>query len=183
MSRVGRKPVTAPGNVKISVVDHVIKVEGPKGKLEFQHRPELKAEWSDDAKELSIEPAAGHEGSREARAFWGTTRAIVQNMVKGVTDGYEKKLEIVGVGWDAAVKGQKIDLKLGFANIVSVDIPQGVDVKAEKQIITINGTDKQAVGQLAATIRSKKPPEPYQGKGIKYTDERIVRKQGKQFGK
>ena len=183
MSRVGKKPVACPSGVKVSVADRVIKIEGPKGKAEFAFKPELEVAWDEDAKAVSVTAVAGKENDREAKALWGTTRSIVQNMVKGVTEGYEKKLEIVGVGWGAQVAGQTIKLTLGFANTVEVPIPTGVTVTAEKQIISVSGTDKQAVGQLAAVIRSKKPPEPYNGKGIKYTTEVISRKQGKQFGK
>lgn len=183
MSRVGKKPVACPSGVKVSVADRVIKVEGPKGKLEFTHSPELAVAWDEDAKAVSVAAAPGLENDRRAKALWGTTRSIVQNMIKGVTDGYEKKLEVVGVGWGAQVAGQAIKLTLGYANTVVVPIPTGINVTAEKQIIAVSGTDKQAVGQLAAVIRSKKPPEPYNGKGIKYTTEIISRKQGKQFGK
>ncbi len=108
---------------------------------------------------------------------------MISNMVKGVVDGYEKKLEIVGVGWGATVTGTKVQLKVGFANLIFVDIPMGVSVQVEKQIVPITGADKQAVGELAAKIRAKKKPEPYNGKGIKYHDEVIQRKQGKAFGK
>ncbi len=182
MSRVGKKSVSVPSGVKITISGRVISVEGPKGTLRFEHRPELVVTWDEGEKSVSVSLAAGFEESRQARAFWGTTRSLIQNMIEGVTKGYEKKLEVVGVGWNAQLQGQQVKLSVGFANPVMVDIPAGLSVTVEKQMVTVSGADKQAVGQLAAVMRSKRPPEPYNGKGVKYADEVIRRKSGKAFG-
>ncbi|RMH13898.1 MAG: 50S ribosomal protein L6 [Planctomycetota bacterium] len=182
MSRIGKKPVDVPAGVKVSLNGRTVRVEGPKGTLEFEHRPEVSVHWDEGEKSISVSIDESKAEDRLARALWGTTRAIIRNMVEGVTKGYEKKLEVVGVGWTAAVAGQNLKLNVGFADPVSVAIPSGVTVGVDKQIITVSGPDRQAVGQLAAMIRSKRPPEPYNGKGVKYVDEVIHRKQGKQFG-
>ena len=182
MSRVGKKPVTVPGGVKISLSGRCVNVEGPKGSLSFEHRPEVDVAWDEGAKQVSVTLPSERAGNRQARALWGTTRAVIQNMVIGVSEGYRKQLEIVGVGWGANIAGERLDVNVGFAAPVGVPIPRGVAVKVEKQLVTVEGADKQAVGQFAAQVRSVKKPEPYQGKGIKYAGEVIRRKQGKQFG-
>jgi len=182
MSRIGKKPVQVPGNVKISLSGATVTIEGPKGTLSFEHRPEVSVTWDEGEKSVTVSIDEKDMNNKPVRAYWGTTRAIIANMIKGVVDGYEKKLEVVGVGWTAAVQGQKLALKIGYANTVEVPIPTGVNVSVERQTITVNGTDKQAIGQFAAVVRSKRKPEPYNGKGIKYTDEVIKKKQGKQFG-
>lgn len=182
MSRIGKRPVEVPKNVKVSIRDRAVAVEGPKGKLEFVHRPEVRVTWDEDSRAIACTIDPSDAENRVARALWGTTRAILRNMVQGVCQGYEKKLEIVGVGWNAAVAGQRLQLNLGFATPVFVDIPAGLTVTANKQELTIQGADKQRVGEFAAVVRSKREPEPYNGKGIKYVDEVIKRKQGKQFG-
>ncbi len=182
MSRIGKKPVAVLAGVKVSFVGRTVHVEGPKGELEFEHRPEVKVSVDESAKAINVTIDESKADDRLAKALWGTTRAIFANMVVGVTKGYEKKLDVVGVGWNAAIAGKTLKLSVGFASPVVVDIPSGVNVSVEKQLITINGPDKQAVGQFAAKVRSKRPPEPYNGKGIKYADEVIQRKQGKQFG-
>ncbi len=180
MSRVGIKPIEIPSGVKITINGQSVSVEGPKGTLSRDFSPLINVGWSEDEK--SVVCSIKGEASREARALWGTTRALIQNMVTGVKDGYEKSLEVVGVGWGAQVTGQTLKLSVGYANAVMVDIPQGVDVTVEKQLVKITGADKHAVGQLAAMTRAVRKPEPYNGKGIKYADEVIKRKQGKQFG-
>jgi len=182
MSRIGKKPVEVPAGVKVSISGRTVTVEGPKGTLSFEHRPEVTVGWSEDEKSLVVGAPEGKVNDRVTKAYWGTTRALLANMVTGVKAGYEKKLEVVGVGWTANVAGPKLALKVGFANTVEVDIPAGVSVAVEKQMITVTGADKQAVGQFAATVRAKKKPEPYNGKGIKYTTEVIKKKQGKAFG-
>lgn len=182
MSRIGKKPVKIPAGVKVSVTGRTVNIEGPKGKLAFEHRPEVNVAWNESEKAINVSIDKSLMEQRLPRALWGTTRAILNTMVDGVTKGYEKKLDVVGVGWNAAVAGKSLKLSVGFASPVMVDIPQGVNVSVEKQLITINGPDKQAVGQFAAKVRAKRPPEPYNGKGIKYVDEVIQRKQGKQFG-
>lgn len=184
MSRIGRKPVEVPKNVKVAVSGRTVSVEGPKGTLTMEHRPEVQVRWDESEKKfhLGVDEGLAAE-NRAIGAYWGTTRALLGNMVEGVTKGYEKKLEVVGVGWSAAVQGKNLSLKIGFANRIEVAIPQGVSVSVEKQLITITGADKQQVGHFAATVRAKRKPEPYNGKGIKYSGEVIQRKQGKAFGK
>ena len=182
MSRIGKKPVSVPKGVKVGVSNGTVKVDGPKGSLSMCVRPEVGVEFDESAAEVRCTIPESSIEDRQCRAYWGMTRALIQNMVTGVTDGYEKSLEIVGVGWGAQVQGSQVKLQLGYAKPVLVDIPQGVTVTAEKQIVKITGADKQAVGQLAAAIRSTRKPEPYNGKGVKYTDEVIKRKQGKAFG-
>jgi len=182
MSRLGKKPITVPAGVTVAINGRNVTLSAGSKKLELHHRPEVVVKWNQDEKSLSVGLAPGHETNAEASKYWGTTRALLNNMVNGLTKGYEKSLEVVGVGYTAEVKGKKLDLKLGFANVISVEIPAGLEVKSEKNVITIKGADRQVVGQFAAVVRSKRPPEPYNGKGIKYTTETIKRKQGKAFG-
>ncbi|MFK7959963.1 MAG: 50S ribosomal protein L6 [Phycisphaerales bacterium] len=185
MSRIGKKPIEVPSAVKISLDPKAssITIEGPKGKLSYAYRPEVSVTWDESEKRVvcSIPEAATRTG--QMRAYWGTVRANIQNMIVGVTEGYEKKLEIIGVGWNAKLQGKKVQLNIGFCHPVDLFPPDGVNVAVDGQIVTINGHDKQAVGQFAANIRSKRPPEPYKGKGIRYVDEFVIRKQGKVFGK
>lgn len=184
MSRIGRKPIEVPKNVKVGVSGRTISIEGPKGTLKMEHRPEVGVKWDDAAKKIHVTVDADKVADdRALRAYWGTTRALLDNMVEGVTKGYEKKLEVVGVGWTAALQGKNLSLKVGFANRIEVPIPQGLTVAVDKQLVTITGADKQQVGHFAATVRAKRKPEPYNGKGIKYLEEVIQRKQGKAFGK
>lgn len=180
MSRIGKKAVSVPGSVKVSLADGNVSIDGPKGSLSISLRPEVSVEWDEGAREVRC--TVEDTNDRQSKAYWGMTRALIQNMVVGVTDGYEKSLEIVGVGWNAQVAGQNLKLQLGYASPVVLAIPAGVSVTAEKQSIKVAGPDKQAVGQFAAAVRSTRKPEPYNGKGVKYTDETIKRKQGKQFG-
>lgn len=183
MSRLGKKPVPVPSGVKVNINGQKVTVEGKKGTLSLDVRPEVQVSHDEDAKALNVVvDDALISKDRSNRAYWGTTRALLNNMMVGVTEGYEKKLEIVGVGWNGTLKGQNLALKVGYANIIEMPIPQGVDVQVEKQLITITGADKQAVGHFAASVRAKRKPEPYNGKGIKYADEVIQRKAGKAFG-
>lgn len=182
MSRIGKKPVEVPSGVKIAVNGRDVTVEGSGKKVSMTCRPEVKVVVDPSGKQVSVSIDESQLGSKEVRAFWGTTRALLQNMIVGVTKGYEKKLDVVGVGWSSIVKGKTLELKLGYASPVVVAIPDGLAVTVEKSIITIKGFDKQAVGQFAAAVRSKRKPEPYNGKGVKYLDETIRRKQGKVFG-
>ncbi|MCA9276725.1 MAG: 50S ribosomal protein L6 [Phycisphaerales bacterium] len=184
MSRIGKKPISVPGNVKVNLSSGSISVEGPKGTLSYNFRPEVDVAFDEGDKSITVsmdEKLIAEK--RSNNAYWGTTRALINNMIKGVTTGYERKLQVVGVGWTATVNGNKLALKVGYANIIEMPIPTGLTVTAEKQIITISGADKQAVGHFAASTRAKRKPEPYNGKGIKYLDEVIMRKQGKAFGK
>ncbi|MFG0245927.1 MAG: 50S ribosomal protein L6 [Phycisphaerales bacterium JB052] len=184
MSRIGKKPISVPGNVKVNLSANSITVEGPKGTLSYDFRPEVDVSYDESDKSISVSMDDSLiKAKRSNGAFWGTTRSLIDNMIKGVTDGYEKKLQVVGVGWTATVNGNKLALKVGYANTIEMPIPAGLNVTADKQIITVSGPDKQAVGHFAASTRAKRKPEPYNGKGIKYLDEVIARKQGKAFGK
>lgn len=181
MSRIGKKPVSVPKGVKISISDRTVKADGPKGSLSFTHRPEVRVAEEDGAIAVSVDES--RQGEKKVRALWGTTRALIDNMMVGVDKGYTKKLEIHGVGWTASVAGTNLKLNIGYANVIEMPIPTGVSVLVEKQAITIEGADKQAVGQFAAAARAKRPPEPYNGKGIRYATEIIRKKEGKSFGK
>jgi large subunit ribosomal protein L6 len=184
MSRIGKKPISVPGNVKVSLTETSISIEGPKGTLSYEYRPEVDVSFDEGDKSISVSMDQKLiDQKRSNNAYWGTTRALINNMIKGVTDGYERKLQVVGVGWTATVNGNKLALKVGYANVIEMPIPEGLNVTADKQIITVSGADKQAVGHFAASTRAKRKPEPYNGKGIKYLDEVIMRKQGKAFGK
>lgn len=182
MSRIARKPVMIPAGVKVAVnpAARTVNFEGPKGKLSMTYRPEVGVKLEGANVEVTMDPAIVELGSN--RAFWGTTRALIATAVEGVLKGYEKKLEIVGVGWGAKVQGKKLVLTVGFANTLDVAIPEGVKVEVVQMMITVSGPDKQAVGEFASKCRAKRKPEPYNGKGIKYTTEVIQRKQGKAFG-
>jgi large subunit ribosomal protein L6 len=181
MSRIGRKPVPVPANVKVSIVDRTIEVEGPKGKLSFSHRPEIGLKYDESTRQLQVDR---QDDERLSRSLHGLTRSLVANMVQGVTTGYTRKLEIVGVGYQAQIKkANTIALQVGYANQIVLEAPPGVSVTvADPTHITISGPDKQAVGQFAAVIRKVRPPEPYKGKGIRYEGEAVRRKAGKAFG-
>ena len=184
MSRIGKKPISVPANVKIKVdgASRRVDVEGPKGKLSYQHRPEVSVDWDEGSKEIACSIPESQMAISQSRAYWGTDRANIQCMITGVTEGYMKKLEIVGVGWNAKPQGKTLQLNVGYCHPVDMTPPDNVEFKVEGPIITITGPNKRDVGQFAAEIRSKRPPEPYNGKGIKYIDEIIIRKQGKVFG-
>jgi large subunit ribosomal protein L6 len=182
MSRIGRKVISVPGNVKVALKGQDVTVTGPKGALTVNVHPDVKVAWNESEKSIQCSIDESHSEDALVRALWGTNRALIQNAIVGVQNGYEKALEVVGVGWTAAVSGPKLKLVVGFANPIMVDIPKGLTVKVDKQIITVSGADKQMVGQFAAQTRAMRKPEPYNGKGIKYTTETIKRKQGKQFG-
>jgi large subunit ribosomal protein L6 len=175
MSRIGKKPVAIPDGVKVSVADRTVAVEGPKGKLQWQHRPEVHV--TVEGKSVSV----GRNGDeRLARALHGLTRAMVANMIVGVKDGYEQRLEIIGVGYLAAVQGKVLQLRVGLANELQVPIPEGIKVSVpDPQHMVIQGIDKQLVGQFSAAVRALRKPEPYKGKGIRYLGEPVRRKQGK----
>lgn len=182
MSLLGKKPITIPANVKVEIAGRKVTVSSGAKKLDLEHRPEVKVSVNADAKTVVVEPAKGFETMPNTGAYWGTTRALINNMIGGVTKGYEKKLEVVGVGYAAEVNGKNLKLKLGFANAIFVPIPMGVEVAVDKTFITVKGADRQAVGEFASVVRSKRKPEPYNGKGVKYTDEVIIKKEGKAFG-
>jgi large subunit ribosomal protein L6 len=179
MSRIGKQPVVIPAGVKVGVTNQQITVEGPLGKLDWQFRPELKVET--DGKEVHI---ARTSETRLARSLHGLGRALIQNMVEGVTKGYEKKLEVVGVGYLMAVQKDVLQLRVGFANEIQLPIPAGLKVTCPDQThCVIKGTDKQLVGQFAAEVRAVRKPEPYKGKGVRYDGEQVRRKAGKAMSK
>jgi large subunit ribosomal protein L6 len=181
MSRIGRKPVVVPANVKVSVADSTVHVEGPKGKLSFSYRSGIDVQYDEAGKQVLVRRA---DDEREHRALHGLTRSLIANMVQGVTDGYTKKLEIVGVGYQAQLKkANTVALQVGFANQIVMEAPEGVTVTVpDSTHVIVTGPDKQKVGQFAAEIRKVRPPEPYKGKGIRYEGEVVRRKSGKAFG-
>ena len=178
MSRIGKKPVAVPGGVKVLLEDCDVTVEGPKGKLQWRHRPEVDGRLRRRGQDASRVERS--KDDHEGRALHGLTRAMLQNMIVGVTQGYEKRLEIIGVGYLAAVQGETLQLRVGLANELQVPIPAGLKVACpDQQHIVIQGIDKQLVGQFAAEVRARRKPEPYKGKGIRYLGEPVRRKQGK----
>jgi large subunit ribosomal protein L6 len=175
MSRIGKKPVAVPANVTATIDGGVLNVKGPKGALSLTLRDEIKYTLEDGG--ISVQPA---NDTKQARAFWGMQRTMVQNLITGVTDGFTKKLLITGVGYRAMANGKKLKLQLGYSHDVDIDVPADLDVKTpDNTTVEISGSDKQKVGQLAAEIRRWRKPEPYKGKGIKYDGEYIFRKEGK----
>jgi large subunit ribosomal protein L6 len=175
MSRIGKKPVPVPAGVTASIEGKTLSVKGAKGTLTLAMRDEISYAIEDGS--ISVQPA---NATKQARAFWGMQRTMVQNLVTGVTEGFAKKLLITGVGYRAAANGRKLKLQLGYSHDVDLDVPEGVEVKTPDQTtVEITGNDKQAVGQFAAEIRRWRKPEPYKGKGIKYEGEFIFRKEGK----
>lgn len=177
MSRIGNKPIPVLDGVKVSVEGRRVRVEGPKGKLEWEHRREVSVAVDADKKEIVVSRA---NDERPARAYHGLTRALINNMIFGVKNGYEKRLEIIGVGYLAALKGKILQLRVGLANELQKPIPEGLTVTVPDQThIVIQGPDKQLVGQFAAEVRSLRKPEPYKGKGVRYQGEQIKIKPGK----
>ncbi len=175
MSRIGKRAVPVPSGLDVSIDGQTVRAKGPKGELKFVVNDLCKVAMTDDG--VSITPV---DSSKPARSMWGMSRTMIANICEGVTNGYNKNLELVGVGYRAQMKGKQLSLALGFSHDVNFDIPQGIDIKVPKPTeIQITGIDKQKVGQVAAVIRSFRPPEPYKGKGIKYEGEYIFRKEGK----
>ena len=175
MSRIGKKPVDIPEGVTATVEGQTVTAKGPKGELQFVVNNEVLVKMEDGA--ITVDP---RDESKDARSKWGMSRTMVANIMTGVKDGFEKKLEINGVGYRAAMQGQNVQLSLGFSHDVVYSPPAGVTIACPKPTeIVISGHDKQVVGQVAAEIRAYRPPEPYKGKGVKYADEYIFRKEGK----
>ena len=175
MSRIAKQPVELPSGVEIKIDGQVVTVKGGKGSLE--HTINSSVEVRQDDKLLTFAP---RDGSKTAMALTGTTRSLLSNMVHGVSQGFEKKLQLVGVGYRAQAQGQKLNLTLGFSHPVEYPVPEGVTVETPSQTeVVVRGADKQRGGQVAAEIRAYRPPEPYKGKGVKYADEIIVRKEAK----
>ena len=175
MSRIGKRPVTIPSGVTATVDGQTVKMKGPKGQLQFVVHDDVEVKL--DKNIITVNPR--YETNR-AQALYGTARAQIANLVAGVTKGFEKKLEITGVGYRAAMQGKNLQLALGYSHDVVYAIPEGITIAVPKPTeITISGTDSQRVGQVAAEIRAYRPPEPYKGKGVKYAGEFIFRKEGK----
>ena len=180
MSRIGKKPVAIPGGVTVEVTGNNIVVKGPKGELSYVHLPEVTVVVN--GSEVVVERKDDTDASR---ARHGLTRQLINNMVIGVSEGYEKKLEIIGVGYKAQAQGKTVTLNLGHSHPIEYAAPEGIDISQDeknKQILIIKGINKEDVGQAAADIRSYRPPEPYKGKGVRYIDEQVIRKAGKAAG-
>ena len=175
MSRIGKKPIPVPTGVQANVEGQLVRVKGPKGALQFTAPDDVSVALENGAVQV-----APRGETQRARAMWGMARTQVANLVSGVTQGFERRLEINGVGYRAAVQGKNLSLALGFSHDVSYPIPEGITIATPRPTeIVISGVDRQKVGQVAAEIRSYRPPEPYKGKGVKYSDEFIFRKEGK----
>jgi len=174
MSRIGKKPIQILQGVEVKIEGNQVTVKGPKGELKREFRPEVKIEEKENLITFSI-----NEETKLARSLWGLSRMLLFNMIEGVKEGFEKKLDIQGVGYRAEVSGNEISLFVGFSHPVKVKIPQGVSVSIEKNIIIVSGPDKELVGQTAANIKKARIPDPYKGKGIRYLGEHIRKKVGK----
>jgi large subunit ribosomal protein L6 len=175
MSRIGKKPISIPSGVTVTVSGQTVTVKGPKGQLAWTVADEIEVKQEDSA--VSLTPRVDDQ---RGRAMWGLSRTLVSNMVEGVTKGYEQTLELVGVGYRAAMKGQSLSMQLGFSHEVDIKPPQGITFTTPKQTeIRVSGIDKQLVGEMAARIRRIRPPEPYKGKGVRYSGEKVRRKEGK----
>ncbi|MFA7662475.1 MAG: 50S ribosomal protein L6 [Patescibacteria group bacterium] len=178
MSRIGKQPVIIPAKVEVKYVDSMLTVKGPKGELKQLVLPEVNLEISD--KEILV--SVKRPKIKTQRAYWGLYQRLISNMVKGVTEGFEKKMEMIGVGYKAQVQGKTLVLNVAFSHPVNFPIAEGLNISVDKNVITINGIDKQLVGEAAANLRKIRKPEPYKGKGIKYIDEIVRRKDGKKVG-
>ena len=175
MSRIGKRPVPLPAGVSATTEGQILSVKGPKGTLQLQMRDEINYDISPEG--ISVQPA---NETKQARAFWGMQRTLVQNLITGVTEGFSKKLLITGVGYRANSQGKTLKLQLGYSHDVDYAVPEGIEIKTpDNTTVEISGIDKQKVGQVAAEIRRWRKPEPYKGKGIKYDGEFIFRKEGK----
>ncbi|MDO9586310.1 MAG: 50S ribosomal protein L6 [Brevundimonas sp.] len=175
MSRIGKRTIEVPKGVTVTLDGQTVSVKGPKGERSWTVADEIEVSQGDDGLNLTM-----REDNQRSRAMWGLSRTLVDNMVVGVTTGFEKSLDLVGVGYRAAMKGNALSLQLGFSHDVNIEPPAGVTFAVPKQTeIKITGADKQAVGQIAPVIRKLRPPEPYKGKGVRYTGEKVRRKEGK----
>ena len=174
MSRIGKQPIIIPENVEVKIDKQKVIIKGPQGQLEQTLPSQIELIQKDDF--LIVKPK---KESNEINALWGLWRSLIFNMVDGVANGFEKKLEIIGVGYRAAVEGNKLVLNIGLSHTIEVEAPEGIKFQVDKNTISVSGIDKQMVGQMAAKIRAYRKPEPYKGKGIKYSDEIVRRKAGK----
>lgn len=175
MTRIGKQPIDIPSGVEVKIEDKHVFVKGPKGSLDFEFHRRVNFEQKDSQILVSV----NRPEEKKSRELWGLSRVLVSNMIKGVTEGFSKQLEINGVGYKAEASGKKLTIHAGYSHPVVMEAPEGIEVKVDKNIITISGIDKQKVGQFTAQIREVRKPEPYKGKGIKYVDEVIRRKAGK----
>lgn len=173
MSRIGKKPIEIPEKVEFKIAGNLVEIKGPKGQLSYKLNDGVKVE----KKEKNLEVTGTTD--RVGRSIWGLTRTIVGNMVTGVSTGFKKELEFNGVGYKAAVTGQALQLNLGHSHQIDYKIPKGIEIKVNKNVIEVNGADKELVGFVAAEIRAYRPHEPYKGKGLKYVGEKVIRKAGK----
>jgi len=179
MSRIGKQPVVYPANVKVAIADGKVRVEGPKGKLEMNYHPNMRVKLDDAKKAIEV---TRPDDERQNRSLHGLTRSLIANMVKGVVTGFEKRLKIEGIGYQARMDKKSVVLTVGYANAVTMTPPDGVTAELpDATTIVIKGADKQKVGQFAAEVRKVRPPEPYKGKGIRYENEQVRRKEGKAF--
>ena len=177
MSRIGKKPISILDGVKVTVSGNNVAVEGPKGKLNYDIRPEVKVEMDDDGKTINV---IRENDDRESRAYHGLTRALINNMIVGVKEGYEKKLELHGVGYVCSLQGDTLSLRVGYANEIVKKVPLGLEVTCpDNTHIHVAGCNKQLVGQFAAEVRAARKPEPYKGKGVRYVGEHVKIKPGK----
>ncbi len=175
MSRIGKKPVAVPSGITANVEGQTVKVKGPKGALSFVVPDDVTVKL--DGGQIKVDPRSE---TKRARSQWGTSRTLISNLIAGVSKGFERRLEITGVGYRAAVQGKSLNIALGYSHDINYPIPEGITIATPRPVeIIISGADRQKVGQVAAEIREYRPPEPYKGKGIKYSDERIFRKEGK----
>lgn len=174
MSRIGKKPIGIPDKVEVKISGSTVEVKGPKGALSYTFHKAVKVEKADKA--LNVTPV---EKTTEGKALWGMSRTLLGNMVTGVTTGFVKSLEFNGVGYKAAVSGSTLTLNLGYSHAIDYKLPEGVKAVVNKNVIEFHGCDKELVGFVAAQVRSYREPEPYKGKGLKYVDEKIIRKAGK----
>lgn len=174
MSRIGKQPISIPAGIDVNIKNSVVVFKKGNTTKELDTRGHVDIKVEDGKLVFSSK-----SDERQDRAYWGTYRALANNVIIGLTDGFEKKLEINGVGYKASVKGKVLELNLGFSHVINYDLPDGIEASVEKNVVTIKGSDKQIVGQVAAKVRGFRPPEPYKGKGVKYANERIARKAGK----
>ncbi len=177
MSRIGKKPILLPAGVEATIGAHSVSIKGPKGALEIGLNPAVSVKLEQEPRALVVE--VKHPENTKENALWGLTRQLLNNAVEGVQKPFDKSLEFVGVGFKVAVAGNTLNIEVGFSHPVKFELPKGIEAKVEKQILTLSGIDKQLVGEMAAQVRRIRPPEPYKGKGIKYTTEVIRRKAGK----
>ncbi|EKD33092.1 MAG: ribosomal protein L6 [uncultured bacterium] len=183
MSRIGKQPIIVPSGVEVVLDNGLVKINGPKGELNYSAHPMVKIDLVEENGQKQIIVTADATDDKFIGAVWGTTRANISNIVTGVTQGFEKKLEVIGVGYKASVSGNKIKLELGFSHPIEVVLPDGIKAVVENETITISGIDKQVVGEIAANIRALRKPEPYKGKGVRYKGEVVRKKVGKAAAK